>query len=125
MIQQYESIRDFIILHYKLTQRDDSEFWRYCAAMPIPDSLAHHIELFRESGRVVIMDPEGFLDSSWISLMAGLGVMPRSEDPFVELVDEQAVRTHFSRLHAAIAGTVAGMPLHAQYIEQAAKAPPA
>jgi tryptophan halogenase len=124
MIQQYESIRDFIILHYKLTQRDDSEFWRYCAAMPIPESLAHQIELFRESGRVVIMDPEGFLDSSWISLMAGLGVMPRSEDPFVELVDEQAVRTHFSRLHAAIAGTVAGMPLHAQYIEQAAKAPP-
>lgn len=56
---RYESVRDFIVLHYKLTQRNDSELWRYCANMAIPDTLRHQIELFRETGRVAILDRAG------------------------------------------------------------------
>ncbi len=44
---QYETIRDFIIAHYKMTEREDTEFWRYCKHMSIPDSLADKLELFR------------------------------------------------------------------------------
>ena len=122
MSVQYESVRDFIILHYKLTGRSDSEFWRHCAAMAIPDTLAHQIELYRESGRLVILDREGFAEQSWISIMHGLGLEPRAHDPFVQLVDEQALRTHFARLHQAIAGTVAGVPHHGEFVERYAKA---
>ena len=124
MARQYESIRDFIILHYKLTQRTDSEFWRHCAAMTIPDTLAHQIELYRDSGRVVILDPDSFAEPSWISIMFGQGLQPRAHDPFVELVDEQMLRTHFARLRQAIAGTVAGVPDHGAFIERHAKAEP-
>lgn len=124
MARQYESIRDFIILHYKLNERDDSEFWRYCAAMPIPDTLQHQIELFRESGRVCILDRESFEEPSWISIMFGLGLVPKAHDPFAELVDETGLRTHFKRLHAAIAGTVAGMPDQTEFIQRYAKADP-
>ena len=124
MAKQYESIRDFIILHYKLTGRGDSEFWRHCAAMPIPDTLRHQIELFRTSGRVAILDSDSFAESSWISMMVGLGLVPQTHDPFVDLVDEAKLRTHFSRLHTAIAQTVAGMPDHAQYIKRHCKAEP-
>jgi len=119
---QYESIRDFIVMHYKLTERDDSAFWRHCAAMPIPDSLRHQIELFRSSGRVAILDRDGFAESSFISILFGLGVEPRSWDPFIDRIDEQALRTHFARLRSAIAGTVAGMPAHADYIARHARA---
>jgi tryptophan halogenase len=122
--KQYESIRDFIILHYKLTERTDSEFWRHCAAMPIPDTLAHQIEVFREGGRIVILDRDSFAEPSWISMMFGLGLRPRAHDPFVELVDESALRTHLTRLREAIAGTVAAMPDHTRYIERHAKADP-
>jgi hypothetical protein len=118
MAQQYESIRDFIVLHYKLTERRDSAFWRHCAAMPIPDTLRHQIELFRESGRVVILDRDGFEEPSWISILFGLGLTPRGRDPFVDLVDDAALRVHLSRLREAIAGTVAGMPRHGDYIAQ-------
>ena len=124
MARQYESIRDFIILHYKLNERSDSEFWRYCAAMPIPDTLQHQIELYRSSGRVVILDPDGFAEPSWISIMAGLGLEPQSHDPLLERIDEQALRAHFTRLHSAIAQTVAGMPEHGDFIERYAKADP-
>jgi tryptophan halogenase len=119
---QYESIRDFIVMHYKLTSRTDSEFWRYCAAMPIPDTLARQIELFRASGRVAILDPEGFAEPSMVSILLGLGVLPRTHDPLVDRVDEGALRTHLARVREAVARTVAGMPDHGAYIERHVKA---
>ncbi len=125
MAVQYESIRDFIALHYKLTGRRDSELWRYCAAMPIPDTLAHQIELFRSTGRVTIFDPEGFAEPSWVSLFLGLGLNPESYDPFVDHIDVQALLQHFVRLRQAITQTVGGMPDHGDYINRHVKAPPA
>jgi len=122
MARQYESVRDFIILHYKLNRRDDSEFWRHVAAMPIPDDLAHQIELFRRTGHVAILDPEGFAEPSWISLMMGLGCTPERVDPFTGFVDEQALRTHFERLRQVIAAVVGGMPDHAEYIRRHCRA---
>ncbi|MFL6624995.1 MAG: tryptophan halogenase family protein [Vitreoscilla sp.] len=121
---QYESIRDFIVMHYKLTARDDSAFWRHCAAMPIPDSLRHQIELFRSAGRVAIIDRDGFAEPSFISILYGLGVEPQAWDPFIDRIDEPALRAHFARLHGAIAGTVAAMPDHADYIARHARAEP-
>jgi hypothetical protein len=124
MAIQFESVRDFIVLHYKLTERSDTEFWRYCADMPIPDSLQQQIELFRASGRVSIRDPEGFAEPSWVSILFGLGVMPSGHDPFVDRVDEAQLRTHFIRLRAAISHTVAAMPDHGEYIARHARATP-
>ncbi|MDC8787070.1 tryptophan halogenase family protein [Roseateles koreensis] len=125
VLSQYESIRDFIVMHYKLTRRTDSAFWRYCAAMPIPERLQHQIELFRHTGRVAVLDPEGFLEPSLVSIMMGLGVTPERYDPMVDLIDEVALKTHFARLRAAIAQTVQSMPDHAQYIARHAQAEPA
>ncbi|MDR7273186.1 tryptophan halogenase [Pelomonas saccharophila] len=123
MALQYESIRDFIVLHYKLTERRDSELWRYCAAMPIPDSLAHQIELFRSSGRVAIFDPGGFAEPSWVSLFLGLGLLPENYDPFIDHIDPQALLQHFVRLRQAIAQTAADMPDHGDYIRRHVQAP--
>jgi len=117
MARQYESIRDFIILHYKQTRRDDSEFWRYCAAMPIPDTLAHQMEIFRRNGRVAILDRDSFSEDSWLSLFLGLGIQPEGLDPMLAQVDEVTLREHFKRLHMAIAKTVDGMPDHAAYLD--------
>ncbi|KQV51916.1 tryptophan halogenase [Pelomonas sp. Root1217] len=125
MALQYESIRDFIVLHYKLTDRRDAELWRYCAAMPIPDTLAHQIELFRSAGRVAILDPDGFAEPSWVSLFFGLGLRPESYDPFVDHIDAQALLQHFVRLRQAITQTVSGMPEHGDYVARHVKAPSA
>ena len=116
MALQYESVRDFIIMHYKLTQRTDTEFWRHCAAMPIPDTLAHQIDLFRATGRAVVLDPEGFSEPSIVSILLGLGALPQSYDPFVDVIDEAQLRAHFARQREAIARTVADMPDHGDYI---------
>ena len=125
MARRYESIRDFIILHYKLGERRDSAFWRDCAAMSIPDSLAHQIELFRQAGRVTLLDPEGFAEPSWVSLLLGLGVVPRRHDPYVDLVDIDLVRRHMSAVRDAIRRSVEAMPTHTEFIARLAASAPA
>ena len=116
MAIRYESVRDFIIMHYKLTRRDDSEFWRYCANMPIPDALNHQIELFRETGRVVVLDPDGFAEPSFVAMMVGLGVVPKRYDPFVEHVDLRQLHGHFAKRRDAVAHAVGRMPDQGEYI---------
>ena len=124
MLVKYESVRDFIIMHYKLTNRSDTDFWRHCASMPIPDALRHQIELFRESGRVVVYDQDGFRAPSLISILLGLGVVPKTYDPFVDLIDLKQLSVHFARVRDAINGTVNAMPDHAAYIARHVAAAP-
>jgi Tryptophan halogenase len=122
MSAQYEAIRDFIILHYKITQRTDSEFWKHCAAMSIPDTLAHQIELFRATGRVTILAPEGFSESSHEAILLGLGVTPQTYDPFVDAIDEVQLRAHFARLREDIAQFVARTPDHGDFVARQVRA---
>jgi hypothetical protein len=122
--ERYVAVRDFIVLHYKLTKRDDSEFWRYCADMPIPDSLRHQIELFRETGRVILYDPQGFSVSSHVSLLMGLGVNPKTYDPFIDALDLRQLHAHFAKVRESIMRAVQATPDHAQYIREHAAAPP-
>jgi len=119
---RYESVRDFIVMHYKLTQRDDSEFWRYCAAMAIPDTLRHQIELFRETGRVAIVDRGGFAEPSFVAMMMGLGAVPKRHDPLAGRVDLRTVHGHFAALRDMIAQAVARMPDHGAYVASQAAA---
>ncbi|GAB3453998.1 tryptophan 7-halogenase [Massilia terrae] len=120
--QRYEYVRDFIILHYKINDRSDSEFWRYCANMPIPDTLRHQIELFRETGHVMIYDLQGFREASHLSIMQGLGLQPKRYDPMVELLDLRHLQAHFWNLRKAIERAVDGMPDHAQFLQKQAAA---
>jgi hypothetical protein len=71
----------FLILHYRRGERRNSEFRRHCANMSIPDGLAPQIEPFRRTGRVAILEPEGFAEPSWVPILMGLGVMPERYDP--------------------------------------------
>ena len=121
--QRYEYVRDFIVLHYKLTDRTDSEFWRYCATMPIPDTLKHQIETFRETGRVVVYDKEGFNVPSMVSLLMGLGVVPRRDDPLIEAMNFDHLLGHLASRREAMAQVVKAMPGHAQYIARHCAAP--
>jgi 2-polyprenyl-6-methoxyphenol hydroxylase-like FAD-dependent oxidoreductase len=116
MAYRYESVRDFIILHYKLGERRDSAFWRYCAEMPIPDDLAHQIGLFRSSGRVAIIEPEGFGVPSWASILFGLGIVPERYDPYVDRVDLAMVRRHLAGVHETIRRAVPTMPGHGDFL---------
>ena len=95
---EWERIRDFIILHYKATERDDTEFWRYCRQMELPATLQRKIDLWRSNGRIFREDDELFSEESWIQVFLGQGVIPRAYDPLVEIKSDAADRA-ISRQH--------------------------
>jgi tryptophan halogenase len=111
-------IRDFLILHYKATERGDSAFWRQCRDMEVPDTLRHKMELFRETGRVFRKNEELFAENSWVQVMMGQGIMPLSHHPIAEKLSDDELDRLLSTLRENVAKTVAGMPEHAAYVAQ-------
>jgi tryptophan halogenase len=83
MQKEFDQVRDFIILHYFATERDDSPFWNYCRTMSIPDSLKRKIDLFQAAGRVFRYDDELFSKPSWIAVCLGQNIIPQNYDPIV------------------------------------------
>ncbi len=115
---EYELIRDFLVLHYKATTRDDSPFWNYCRTMEVPDSLAHKMEYFKQRGRVIIEEDDLFKDMSWVQVLLGQGVMPEAASPLTETVDEKTLTEYFANLRQIFAHTVEALPKHADYIKR-------
>ncbi|MEQ1498828.1 MAG: tryptophan halogenase family protein [Novosphingobium sp.] len=111
-----EQIRDFLILHYKVTNRRDSAFWRQCAEMAIPDSLEQKIELFRETARVFRKNEELFAENSWIQVMLGQGIMPNSHHPVADKLRQDELDRFLTALRSSVSETVAGLPQQMDYI---------
>ncbi|HET7605048.1 MAG TPA: tryptophan halogenase family protein [Sphingomicrobium sp.] len=115
-MQDMQQIRDFIILHYKATERRDSPFWRYVAEMPVPDSLTQKMELFRETGRVFRRNEELFQENSWVQVMMGQRIVPRSYHPIAAKLTDEELSGFLSMIRDGIARTVASMPMHTEYV---------
>ena len=121
---EIEHIRDFIVLHYHVTKRNDTPFWRYCRNMEIPEYLAHRIDLFRETGRVFRVPNELFTESSWIQVMLGQGLVPEQYHPVVNLMSDEELAGFLEQIKTRIDNTVAQLPAHQQYVAQYCQAEP-
>jgi tryptophan halogenase len=124
MRKEFEQVRDFIILHYHATEREDTPFWSYCRHMSIPDSLRHKIELFREAGRVFRYEDELFARASWVAVFLGQNIVPRRQDPIVAALNHGQVRESLDSMHAAMLAAVRAMPSHADFIQRYCPADP-
>ena len=116
--QDMVQIRDFLILHYFVTNRRDSAFWRQCASMDIPDSLRQKIELFRATGRVFRKNEELFAENSWVQVMMGQGIMPQSYHPIARKLSDDELKRFLGGIRDGVTKTVASLPEHAAYVAQ-------
>lgn len=123
LIYENERIRDFLVLHYCLTQRDDAPLWRYCRSMAIPDSLRQRIELYSGTGRIRWRSGELFTDLSWFYIFEGLGVRPHGYDPLLEVVPVEKLTEILASMASATAAAAKSAPTHDSYF--AARAAPA
>ena len=120
-VNENERTRDFIILHYKLTQRDDTALWRDSAAMEVPDSLQFKIDHFRKFGRLIARDNDLFGPPSWTAVHVGQFNYPERADPILGYRAADS-REWLTKLRAAMAAAAERLPSHAQFIERNCKA---
>ena len=119
---EIEHIRDFIILHYKLTEREDSVFWRQCKQMDIPHSLAHKLKLFKQTGKVVRENDELFAEVAWQQVFIGQGLNPDDYNSIVDSLSSEQLNDLFSTLKTLITSTVEQLPTHKDFLAKIKKA---
>ena len=116
---EFERIRDFIILHYCISRRDDSPFWQERQKIALPDTLAHRIDMYRATGRVTQRSPELFTDLDWFWVFEGAGITPRDYDPLVDTVDFEQVKRLMLAISQKISADTAAAPSHDSFFAQA------
>jgi tryptophan 7-halogenase len=114
--EEWERIRDFLILHYHATERADTEMWRACKAMTIPDHLAWKMRHWQSHGRLVSEGPEMFLNPSWLAVYVGQGVMPQRWDPMTDQRGDVGAPGKLTGLARLMADAADAMPSHADFI---------
>ena len=121
--KEYARIRDFLILHYNSTTRDDSPFWNYCRNMPVPDSLTEKVELFRQNGQIFREDDELFTETSWAAVMMGQGIKMGGHNAMADAVREPNTRREIDEMEKSIQFVVQHMPSHGEYLNRYCPAP--
>ena len=116
--QEYVDIRDFLILHYKATERDDTPFWNYCRTLTPPEGLAYKLDMFRRNGRIFREHEELFTETSWLSVMAGQGVEPQGYHPVADLLPDAETLDRLRHIREVVAQTAAAMPEHEGFLRR-------
>jgi tryptophan halogenase len=120
--RDYELVRDFLVLHYKANRRDDSDFWRHCREMDVPDSLAYKMDYFRAFGRLSLENDELFGEASWLQVLLGQGVVPRTAPPLTAGAHPDRLEAFMAGLDGIYSRAVAGLPAHATYVDRHCRA---
>lgn len=115
---EYERIRDFIILHYCVTSRNDSDFWNYCRTMDIPDLLASKIDIYKCNPSVFRDQDELFHEGSWQAVMLGQGATPNTYHPVVDELSDDELTRFLSGIDTAIGQRLAQYPSHADFLSK-------
>jgi len=115
---EFESVRDFIILHYHLTEREDTPFWQHCRTMSVPERLTRKMALYRSRGRIVRDNNELFSEVAWLQVLHGQGLRAQGYHPLVEKMDEAELVSFLGHVRDVIAKCVDVMPEHATYIRE-------
>jgi tryptophan halogenase len=121
---EFERIRDFLVLHYHANQRDDAPFWTARRTMPIPDSLAYRMALFRERGVVAKYKDGFFLEPSWLAVYLGQNLVPAAYDPVSDRTGDAELHARLAAIREAVDRTARGMPTHARWIADFCAATP-
>ena len=118
MNAEYECVRDFLIAHYKLTERDDTPFWRMCRDMDIPERLKMRLDVFKEEGLLLEFPQDLFKDSSWFSVLMGQGLHPKRYHPLADAMPREEFLNRMTQLRRMIGQRASALPTHSQYISQ-------
>jgi tryptophan halogenase len=120
---EYTRIRDFLIAHYHVTQRDDSEFWNYCRTMDVPDTLKQKMNHYRKNGRIFRTNEELFNETSWLEVMHGQGLKAEGYHPIVDTLSKDEIARRLESIRNVINKSVEYMPMHSEFIAKHCAAP--
>lgn len=121
MLHEYTDVKDFLIAHYKVTDREDTDFWRYVKHMDIPDTLQEKLDTFRTRGDVMVRLDELFKEQSWFSVLVGQGMYPQAYHAIADVASDDDLRVRLTQIRTGIQNRLNMMPSHQEFIERHCK----
>lgn len=121
--REFRTVRDFLILHYKATERDDSGLWNYCRNMAVPDSLQEKLELYQSGSWIERDNQELFGVDSWLSVFNGQHIQAESYSPLVDHLPKDKLESILRETREVIAQCTTAMPSHEDFIRKNCAAP--
>ncbi len=125
MAYEYDNVKDFLIAHYKVTEREDTPFWQYVKHMDIPDSLQERLDIFKARGEVMARHLELFKETSWYAVLVGQGLEPEGYHPVADAISEDELRLRLTKIRNGVQQRVNGMPEHREFVRQNCASPAA
>lgn len=116
--EEYETIRDFIILHYHVNQRTDSDFWQDMRTMAIPTRLQQKIDAFKETAAIFNETNDIFRDASWVQVMLGQGLSPNDYHPAADVPSEQELVQTLANVYQAKQQPLAKLIAHDDFLSR-------
>ena len=116
--KEYRRIRDFLVLHYNATARDDSDFWNHVRTMDVPETLTEKVELFKANGQIFREEDELFTETSWAAVMMGQGIAMGGHGPIAAAMDLPKLKDELDEMEKSIRFLVQHMPTHADYLQR-------
>jgi len=120
ILADYVNVKDFLIAHYKVTDRQDTPFWQHCKHMDIPDSLKVRLDIFRQTGHVHSRPHELFTEASWFAILVGQGLFPEDHHPLADAVSEDQLKLRLAKIRTEITDRLNTLPDHGAYLERIA-----
>ncbi len=115
-LNEFKLIRDFLILHYHQTEREDTEFWKYCKNMDVPEALREKIDLFKAAGKLRWDREDLFAEPGWAQVMIGQRLIPESYQTRANAMSKEQLEVFFERMRGMISDSLKDAPSHADYI---------
>jgi tryptophan 7-halogenase len=115
---EVERIRDFLILHYKATERSDTPFWDRCRTMDVPDTLQAKIDQFRAAAYIHREHEELFTEVGWIQVMIGQGITPQGWNPLADAMPEAQLGEFMQAIERSCVEDVREMPQHIDFLSK-------
>ena len=114
--REYERVRDFLVLHYTATRRDDTPFWRHCQSIPRSPDLKRRIAQFENAGRIFEETGDVFGTASWLAVMYGQGIEPRGSNHLISKLPPERIDSVLGKIRDTIHHAVESMPSHEEFI---------
>jgi tryptophan halogenase len=114
--REYGDIRDFIVLHFHATERDDTEYWNYNRTMTPPDGLLEKFEMFRSNGRIFREHDDLFTETSWLAVLVGQGLQAGGYHPAADLLPDAETLARIANIRRVVAETAEQLPTQREFL---------
>ncbi|MGW2052079.1 tryptophan halogenase family protein [Streptomyces sp. NPDC001858] len=114
-----DGVKEFLVLHYRAAQRDDSQYWKEAKVRTIPDGLNERLAMassFLLDDETIYPRYHGFETYSWNTMLLGLGHGPSRPRPALSLIDRTRAAEELARIQADAQNCASRLPSCYEYL---------